>query len=254
MTGRRTICEFDNRSMIDLHAHLLPSIDDGADTIETALKMARIAVDDGITHMACTPHVTPGVYDNTKPDILKRIAALQQRLDEESINLWLLAGADIHVAPHLDERFRRGEIPTLNETRYFLFEPPHHVRLPGLVQFAGVLIRAGYYPIVTHPERLSWIEQHYQTVLDLKKAGCLIQVTAGAVTGRFGSRVKYWSERMLDEGIVDVIATDAHDPRRRPPIMSEARDAIAARHDDELALKVTEGMPLKILADKDLAA
>lgn len=233
--------------MIDLHSHILPGIDDGADTIEVSLEMARIAVADGITHMACTPHVTPGVYDNTRVDIERRVGALQALLRSRGSALTLLVGADVHVAPHLDRRFDKGEIPTLNATRYFLFEPPHDVRPPGLVDLARSMLKAGYIPIVTHPERLSWIEQHYGAIIELEEAGCLIQLTAGAVTGRFGSRVKYWSERMLDEGIVDLIATDAHDPRRRPPVMSGARDAIAARHGEDLAFELTNGAPRRIV-------
>ena len=86
--------------MIDLHSHILPGVDDGAADLATALAMARMAVDDGIEVMACTPHFLPGHYDNTAEDIRLRVAALNQRLIEEDINLALVVGADAHICPN----------------------------------------------------------------------------------------------------------------------------------------------------------
>ncbi|MFZ1445793.1 MAG: CpsB/CapC family capsule biosynthesis tyrosine phosphatase, partial [Candidatus Dechloromonas phosphoritropha] len=85
--------------MIDLHCHLLPGIDDGAPDLETSLEMARIAFADGIRTLACTPHIYPGVYENTGDGIRQAVAALQKTLDEAEIALKLVVGADIHVDP-----------------------------------------------------------------------------------------------------------------------------------------------------------
>ena len=90
-------------------------------------------------------------------------------------------------------------------------------------------IAAGYLPIVTHPERLSWIESHYEIMKRLAAGGAWMQLTAGAITGRFGKRPQYWAERMLDEGLVHLIATDAHNLRNRKPQMAEAVGMAAAR-------------------------
>ena len=87
--------------MIDLHSHLLPNIDDGADSDAMALDMARIAVADGTTVLACTPHIQAGVYDNSDKTIFPAIEALQRALDENDIPLQLVAGADAHVTPAL---------------------------------------------------------------------------------------------------------------------------------------------------------
>ena len=84
-------------------------------------------------------------------------------------------------------------------------------------------------PILTHPERMVWLESRYDLIRELAAAGVWMQVTAGAVTGAFGRRPKYWAERMLDEGLVHIVATDAHNARRRPPRLIEAFEALSAR-------------------------
>ena len=233
--------------MIDLHSHLLPGIDDGAPDLDTSLEMARIAVEDGIAVMACTPHIYPGMFENNGPDIKRRVAALQAQLNEAGINLELTWGADAHVAPDLMEKLKSGAAPSLNDTRYFLLEPPHHVAPPKFAEFAFGFLMAGYVPVITHPERLSWIGDHYQTFCDLSDKGVWMQVTAGSLTGRFGQGARYWGERMLDEGRVHILATDAHSPQHRPPMLAEGREAATKWVGKQEAQHLVETRPLGIL-------
>lgn len=240
--------------MIDLHSHLLPGVDDGAQDLETSLAMARIAVADGIEHIACTPHITPGVYDNTGPDIQARIDLLSNELEREGINLGLWVGADAHVDPALVSRIESGIVPTLAGSKYLLLEPPHHVAPPRLADLVKELVKAGYVPIITHPERLRWIETHYELFRSLVGHGALVQLTAGSITGGFGNRPRYWSERMLDEGIVDIVATDAHNTTGRPPILSVARDALAKRLGDDEAHELVYNRPARVLRNDPMPA
>lgn len=233
--------------MIDLHCHLLPGIDDGATDLETSLAMARIAADDGITVTACTPHIMPGVYDNVGDDIKRRIGELQGHLTEAGIEMKLVCGADTHIAPDLAKGLKDGRIPTLNDSRYFLFEPPHHIPPPRLEHTVFDAMSAGYRPILTHPERLSWIEDHYETMVKLAHAGAWMQITCGAITGNFGKRPQYWAERMLDEGLVHILATDAHNLRNRKPIMSKARDMVTERLGEQAAIDMVLTRPSGVL-------
>ncbi len=239
--------------MIDLHCHILPGVDDGAPDLETALAMARIAVDDGIAIIACTPHITPGVYDNSGPDILRAITSLQAALDLSGIPLRLTPGADVHIAPDLGEGLRDGRVPSLGGSRYFLLEPPHHVAPPRLDITVRELIAQGHVPVITHPERLTWIEDHYGLIKALAAAGAWMQVTAGSLTGRFGPRPRYWAERMVDEGLVRILATDAHNLRNRTPRLAEGRDAVAARLGLAEATRMVLDRPAGILANADPA-
>jgi len=235
--------------VIDLHCHMLPGIDDGAPDLETSLAMARVAVADGISVTACTPHIMPGVYENTGPGIRAAIVALQASLDAAQIPLKLVQGADVHITPGLAKGLREGRIAALNGTRYFLFEPSHHVAPPRLEETVFDVMSAGYLPLVTHPERLTWIESHYETMQRLVRAGAWMQITCGSVTGRFGRRPKYWAERMLDEGLVHVLATDAHNLRNRSPLMAEARDAVAERLGEQAAIDMVLTRPQGVLED-----
>lgn len=208
--------------MIDLHSHILPGIDDGSKSLEMSLDMARIAVDDGISTMACTPHIYPGMYMNDSQGIARARDLLQAEFDQRGIRLKLLTGADVHLVPELLLQLRAGLVPTLAKSRYLLLEPSHHVAPPRFQESVFQLVAAGYTPVITHPERLTWIEDHYPVFLQMIDQGCWMQVTAGALTGMFGPRAKYWGERFLAEGRTHILATDAHSNRRRVPEMSAA--------------------------------
>jgi protein-tyrosine phosphatase len=239
--------------LIDLHCHMLPGVDDGAPDLAAALDMARMAVDDGITATACTPHMMPGVWNNTAETIHSGVSGFEEALAEADIPLIVVPGADVHIAPDLVAALRAGRVPTLNMSRYFLFEPPHNVVPPRLEDFAFGLIAAGYVPILTHPERLAWIDAHYVVVARLAAAGVWMQITAGSLTGRFGRTPRHFAERMLDDGLVQIVATDAHDTERRPPRLSSARDMLAERLGEAAADAMVLDRPLGVLKDRPAA-
>lgn len=207
--------------MIDLHSHILPGIDDGAQDLQASLEMARIAVADGIRTMACTPHIYPGLYMNDTAGIRAARDALQAELDERGIALTLTTGADVHLVPGLLARLRAGTVPSLHDTRYVLLEPSHHVAPPRFAEHVFDLVASGWVPVITHPERLIWIEDNYPVFAQLVRQGAWMQVTAAALTGLFGPRPKYWGERLLGDGLVHILASDCHSAGRRVPVLSE---------------------------------
>ena len=233
--------------MIDLHCHLLPGIDDGAADLATALAMARLAVADGISLLACTPHIYPGLYDNTAQGIEQALAEFRAELEAAAIPLELTYGADAHLTPELLAGLRAGRIPTLHRSRYFLLEPPHHVPPPRFAEAVFALQVAGYVPIITHPERLTWVVDHYETFCSLARSGVWLQLTTGSLTGRFGKSARYWGERFLDEGLAHILATDAHGVERRPPILSEGFQVAARYQGVEEAVRLVETRPQGIL-------
>jgi protein-tyrosine phosphatase len=222
--------------VIDLHSHILPGIDDGSPDLVTSLAMARMAVADGIQVMACTPHFLPGRYENTADDVRLWVAELNQQLIVENIDLALVVGADTHIRSDFLDCLRRQQILSLNDSRYVLFEPSHVMIPPQLEEQLSQIVAAGYVPILTHPERFKWIENNYAVFQRLVKAGVWMQITAGSLTGKFGFRPQYWAQKMLSEGLVHMLASDAHNLTSRPPILSEAF-AIAKR---ELGLECAQ--------------
>ena len=241
--------------MIDLHCHLLPGIDDGAADLDTALEMARIAVADGITLTACTPHIYPGLFENTGEQIKRDVRSLRTELQQAGIPLEITYGADIQLVPEMVQGLQSGHMPTLHGTRYFLFEPPHHTVPAGFDGMIFDVLASGYVPLITHPERLTWLDdEYYGWFVDAARHGAWIQLTSGAVTGRFGRRAKYWSERFLDDGLVHVLATDAHETKHRPPSLLEGRDAAAQRLGEEEAELLVTGRTLAVIENRDPSA
>jgi protein-tyrosine phosphatase len=233
--------------LIDLHCHLLPGIDDGSKSVAMSLEMARMACADGINTIVCTPHILPTVYENKGPDIKAAVASLQQAVSEAGIPLQLLSGADVHIVPDLVAGLNEGRIITVAGSRYLLLEPPHHVMPP---QFSDCIFRlqaAGYVAILTHPERLSWIESQYALIRAMVNKGLWLQLTAGSLSGRFGRRPRYWAERMLDEGLCHVVATDAHDTASRPPQLARAKAMAEVRVGASEAINVFDIRPQGVI-------
>lgn len=208
---------------------MLPGVDDGAPELSISLEMAKASVAQGVTVVACTPHILPGLYQNSGPDIRRATEALQGALYEAGILLRVVAGADVHMAPDFVAGLRSGHLLSLADSRYVLVEPPHHTAPPQLEDFFFNLIIAGYVPVLTHPERLSWVPSRYDTIKRLVHGGAWMQITAGSLAGAFGRNALYWANRMLDEGFVHLIATDAHDVERRIPDLAAGRELAAKR-------------------------
>jgi protein-tyrosine phosphatase len=235
--------------VIDLHSHILPCIDDGSSSLEMSLEMARIAVKDGIRIMACTPHIYPGVYHNHKAGIVAARDALQAALDRDGIPLQLTIGADVHLVPGVLEGLRAGTIPSLHNSRYVLLEPSHHVAPPRFAQSVFQLVASGYVPVITHPERLTWIKDHFKMMTQLTRQGAWLQITAGALTGMFGPAPKYWAERFVGEGFAHVLATDAHSSTRRVPVLSEGLAVVEKLLGREEAQQMVQGRPAAVMSN-----
>lgn len=215
--------------MIDLHSHILPGLDDGAPDLGVSVAMARAWVADGVSVVACTPHILPGLYNNVGSQIRTAIADLQAVFEGEGIPLHLVTGSDAHISGDFIQGLVSGRILSLADSRYVLVEPPHNVAPQRLEDFFLSITQAGYVPILTHPERLSWMKSRYDMLGRLVRDGTWMQITSGSLLGAFGRSARYLAERMLDDGLVHILATDAHDVQRRPPMLAAGRDAAARR-------------------------
>lgn len=236
--------------LINLHCHILPGIDDGAADLSVSLRMAERSAAEGVRVIACTPHILPGLYHNSGPQIRCGVKELQRELDERGIDVRLVSGADNHIAADFVAGLREGRLLALGDTRYVLVEPPHHVAPVRMEEFFFDLLVAGYVPVLTHPERLTWIETSYDAVKRLAHSGAWLQITAGSLTGAFGRQPKYWAERLLAEGLVHLIASDAHDIERRPPNMGQGREYAAKRVGEAEAEHMVTTRPMGVLANE----
>lgn len=189
------------------------------------------------------------MYRNDAQGIQGARDVLQAELVALGIDLQLVVGADVHLVPDLLKDLRAGRVPTLNGSRYLLLEPSHHVAPPRFEESVFQLVAAGYTPVITHPERLTWIETHYDVFVAMIRQGAWMQITAGALTGLFGKRAKYWGERFIGEGHTHILATDAHSNTRRRPCLSEGLAVAEKLLGKSEAARLVNDRPQAILND-----
>jgi protein-tyrosine phosphatase len=237
--------------VIDLHTHILPGVDDGVKSVDEALEFARMAAADGVKTLVATPHCKEGFYVNERDDVLQRVGELSKRLAEEGIELELLPGAEVHICPDLVDRVRDGRAPTLADNgRTLLLElslSQYPVELENLV---FQLKLGGVEPLLAHPERIKYFEDdisRYRALVDLGVTG---QVTTGSILGRFGSAAREFSMQLLREGLVHVLASDAHNLRGRPPLLSEALEAMVPLVGETRAAAMVDSIPRALLAGR----
>ncbi len=239
--------------MIDIHSHILPGIDDGAGDLEEALEMARLAVADGIRVMVATPHLfkhQSGDLDaiNDKSGILEHLDRFRDRLAAEGIALEILPGCDVPLSADSLRLLAEDRVLTVNDgKRYLLLELPHFSIPPALEDICFRLQSLGLTLIITHPERQPLIQERPERLGRLVALGCLAQLTASSLTGGFGRRIARVSRELVKKGYIHLLASDAHNTRGRPPILSQAVSALSKLVGPEQARAMVTRTPEKII-------
>ncbi|BBP45259.1 exopolysaccharide biosynthesis protein [Thiosulfatimonas sediminis] len=211
--------------MYDLHSHLLPGIDDGAVDLTAALQMARQAVKCGVTHMVCTPHIHIGRFDNDLSSIDNALQLFKAGLAEQGIPLTVAAAAEVRICAAIIPLVKKRLLPSLgcyNGKEVLLVEFPSDEIPHGSMNLIDWLLSQGYLPMIAHPERNRAFIREPKLLDQFLKKGCLAQLTASALTGNFGVKVKETAIRFLMEGKVSIMASDAHNLKYRPPVFGEA--------------------------------
>ncbi len=237
--------------MIDLHCHLLPGIDDGPDTLEESIALARLAVKNGISHAVVTPHIHPGRYTNQRTNLQPHLEAFRSALAQKEIPLQLNLGGEVRLSMESLDLIRQNEVPILGRENGFdiiLLEFPHGHILPGSDKLVRHLLERNIRPMIAHPERNKDVLRSLDKILPFLEAGCLLQVTAGSVAGEFGKPAQRRAFEMLERGWVTVLASDAHNIRWRPPELEPGRAAAAQIVGDAAASALVRERPKSILA------
>jgi len=207
---------------VDIHCHLLPGIDDGAQDWSESLAMAEMAVADGIQTIICTPHQLGNYRDNTAANVRTLVQQLDALLREHQIPLNVLPGADVRIEADLSAQLQSDHVLTLGDRRrHVLLELPHELYVP-LDPIVDALRRQGLQSILSHPERNLGILRQPAILKPLVNAGCLMQVTAGSLLGTFGPPIQQFSQTILEEGLCHFLASDAHGATARRPRMRAA--------------------------------
>ncbi len=235
--------------MIDIHCHILAEVDDGPTSWEVAEEMCRMAVADGIEHIVATPHANDRyAYDR---EFLGR--ALQHLRERIGSAPRLSLGCDFHLSyENLQDVMRFPERYAIEGSRYLLAELSNYSVPVQIEEHFTKLLGKGLTPVITHPERNPIMQRTPQRILQWVELGCVIQVTGSAFTGMWGEQPRKTAEWLLKREAVHVLATDAHDTKRRPPVLSTARNAVAGICGEEVALALVEGNPRAIVSGEPL--
>lgn len=236
--------------MIDLHSHLLYSVDDGSDSLEESLALARVAVKDGIRVVVLTPHIHPGRYNNVRSELASKVTTFQAELVQHGIPLTVRLGGEVRLSVESLELILDGEIPYIGIVdgyKVMLLEFPHQMIPVGSQQFINKLIDLKIRPLIAHPERNKAIMAQPERARSFVDAGCWLQITAGSVAGKFGETSRATAQTLIENELAYVIASDAHNMEHRPPVLSEGRDAVAAIAGEKLAWQMVRDRPARIL-------
>ena len=238
--------------MIDIHSHILPGVDDGAVTVDESLKMAWLAVEDGITHLFATPHhklYTP----LSRKEVAQRVDKLQARLDEAGINLTILPGHEVRLEGDVFYDWEHGWASPLGNSRYVLAEPRFNFYDRQTDRMLQEFFARDCIPVMAHPERIRPIQNNLSLIEWFLERGGLTQITAHSLTGSHGQRAREVAEEMLERGMVHIIASDAHHAHRRPPILSTARDIAATIVGEAQATAMVTTTPLAIVKNEPIS-
>ena len=236
--------------MVDIHSHFLPGIDDGADSLETAVAMIEMAAADGTTHLAGTPHCNARFAFSPE----RNRELLEELRRRAGSRITLLTGCDFHLSYENIQQVLIDKSPfTLNQGDYLLAEFSDYGIAPNTLDVFHKLRLHDIIPIITHPERNPLLHERGTEYLQkLVEMGCPIQITAASFTGRFGRRAKEFSERLLAQGMVHFVASDAHDTKDRTPKLSPARAAVTEKFGSEVAQALFVDNPLAAIESRAL--
>lgn len=197
--------------MTDIHSHIIFDVDDGSKSIEESIELLRQMKEVGFDNVIITPHYIANTgYDATNDIKLEKLEILRNEVKKEKIDINLYLGNEIYISNHILEDIKDGNIYTLNNSKYLLFELPFHNQILNLEDTIYELKISGFTPILAHPERYDYFQDNYRLVDKLKEEGLLFQCNFASITGFYNKRSQKLMKYMLKKGYVDYLGTDIH--------------------------------------------
>lgn len=245
--------EYQTARTVDIHCHCLPGLDDGPADLDSAINLCEALVADGITTAVATPHQL-GRYDrlNSAADIFAIMLDLTRELEARHIPLEVMPGGDVRVDERLPKLLDTGEvIPLADAGRHLLLELPHELYVDP-VPVIDQLADRGLQAVMTHPERHPYLSRRLDWADRWLAHGACLQITAGSLLGEFGGRAYDVAWLLVENRLASLVASDAHDARRRPPRMSEAMRILTQRVGPELTRAIAIDNPLRVLSGETI--
>ena len=239
--------------MVDIHCHILPGVDDGADSLDSAVDMARMAVESGVDTIIATPHCNLP-YDGDKnyiSDSLRRqFLQLRQAIRDAGLPLNIYAGCEVLCTPEVPALLADGKLLSLAGSRYLLLEFFFDEDLDYMDELLRSIAGLDYIPVIAHPERYEAVQRLPQVVERWFRAGYIIQLNKGSILGRLGRRAQRTAHWILSRGRAHVIASDAHSPEVRTPRMTELVELLGELCSEDYMQVLLEHNPRRVLENR----
>lgn len=234
--------------MYDLHSHILPGLDDGARDLNMSIEMAKMAVASGVKAMVATPHC----LNSRAREVANAFILLRDSLKELNIELDLYPGMELFGTENTASQLKKRELFTINNSRYPLVEFGFHTDGEEETEILKSLVKAGYTPVVAHPERYIYVQKDPIFMNIWRKMGCLFQINRGSLLGRFGRTEQELALALVDRGFATAVSSDAHSHLMRTPYMGDIKEFISREFDPDAAEYLLEIYPKAIIEDKEI--
>ena len=219
----------------DIHTHILPGVDDGAPDMSQARKLLRMAWENGTRTVFLTPHYRGKYKQHTPQELKENYHWLRELLQDEFPDMHIYLGSEVSYEADAPEAMLAGSILTLKDSRYVLLEFQTTVLRSQILSGVSETIRCGFIPIIAHIERYNIMRTSPALPEELREMGALLQLNADSVMGRNGFRIKNLCHKLLSSKLVHFIASDAHDQKRRPPMLRKCFLHIHKKYGPEYA-------------------
>lgn len=224
--------------LIDMHCHILPAIDDGAQSVRSSLKMLKIAADEGITHMVATPHYKKDRHSASPETVERLVEEVQDLCDENHLPIRIFPGNEVMYFGDLAETYDENRMLTMNKSEYLLIEYYPDDDFERIRRGIETVQSMGLHPILAHVERYMELRKDMDRIYELSNRGVLMQVNASSITGDQGFSTKQFVKKLLKEQIVDFVGTDAHHYESRAPRMSKCAEYLYKKYDEKYVDKI----------------
>ena len=240
--------------MLDIHNHILPGVDDGAQDYDDSIGMAELALRCGITAVVATPHANQmGRFENYyTPELSRRFERLEEMLHSCRLGLKVFEGQEIMASDDMVEKIRDGRLISLNHTQYYLIEFPFDSNPDWISERLSDVIHMGKTPLIAHVERYYCVQYDPSYVYDWIEMGCITQMNKGSVFGKFGRNVQRVSAPLLNYELIHCIASDAHSAVQRTPWMGDIKRFLIESFDFDYAQRLLETNPYKVVMGQEI--
>lgn len=235
------------RGLCDIHCHVIPGVDDGAADFEEALKMIKREYQEGVRMIIATPHFRTGMFETPRETVIRRFEQLRQRVREEKCGIELYLGCEFHSNMDMVKYLNQSYAYTLADSKYVLVEFSAGDEKRYIQERLYSVLCNGYRPVIAHIERYSCVRKNMDFIEELIRMGAQVQVNAGSILGEMGFSVKRFTRKLLKQGFIHYIGSDAHNVTYRSSRMNEAYYYITKIAGERYAESVFYDNPQRII-------